>query len=182
MRKKIIAVFLTVVILLTGLVVMVNATMPSITVSSVQANRGDVISLSVILENNPGINTFSLGFDYDKANLILENVTVNEDLGGQFVYVDKAVWLDSKDVDFNGEILTLEFKVRHTAKEEKTDVSVTYQPGDISNYDEKNVNFKIVPGTVTIGEEEVAQPSFWQRILSFFKWIYDGIKNLFSFI
>lgn len=180
--KKLIAILLSVIVVLTGFVIIVSAAMPEIKVSSVQVKPGDVVKLSVTLENNPGINTFSLGFDYDELKLRLMNVTVNEDLGGQFIYVEKAVWLNDSDINYNGEILTLEFKVLHTAKNGETEVKATYAPGDIANYDEKNVNFRSVGGTITIGEEESEQTSFWQKILSFFVWIYEGIIELFSFV
>ena len=181
MRRKLICILLAIVVILTGCAVVCFAVSPTITVSSAQVKRGDIIKLNVSLEDNPGINTFSLGFDYDESKLRLMNVTVNEDLGGQFIYVERAVWLNDSDVDFSGEILTLEFRVLHRAESGETEVKATYMPGDIANYDEKNVNFRSVGGTITIGEEESEQTSFWQKVLSFFVWLYEGIVNLFSF-
>lgn len=181
MRKKIISVLLTAVVLVTIFTVICTAARPTLTVVSAEAKPGDVVELAVVLENNPGINTFSLGFDYDKSKLILNDVTLNDELGGQFVYAEKAVWLNNKDVVYDGKILTLEFKVLASAESGDTKVRVTYAPGDISNYDEKNVSFKIVAGEITIGGDE-AEPSFWQKILSFFVWIYEGIIELFSFV
>ncbi len=181
MRKKIISVFLVVTVLLAGLAVIVNAARPTISVTSAGAQQGEIVEVDVVLENNPGINTFSLGFEYDKTKLNLNNVTLNGNLGGQFIYVEKAVWLNGEDVNYNGVILTLEFTVLDSAESGDTKVRVTYAPGDISNYNEQNVNCKIVAGEITIGGDE-AKASFIQKILSFFVRIYEGIKVLFSFV
>lgn len=180
MYKRIISVSLAVILLLTCGVMLVTAAQPTLSVSSAVANPGDVVELEVVLENNPGINTFSLGFDYDKSKLDLLDVTINENLGGQFVYREKAVWLNSKDTKYNGEILKLEFKVLDSAKSGDAEVNVTYSPGDISNYDEQDVNFKTLSGKITVenGETNV---SFVQMILSFFNRIIEKIKDLFAF-
>ena len=82
MVKRIISILLAVILLLTGCVVVATALQPTISVSSSVANPGDVVELEVILENNPGINTFSLGFDYDKSKLDLLDVIVSKNLGG----------------------------------------------------------------------------------------------------
>ena len=180
MTKKILAIMIAVVIGLSTVVVGYATEVPTITVSSATATQGETVTLNVSLSNNPGINTFSLGFDYDTSKLNLLNVTINDSLGGQFVYKKKAVWLNSKDTQYNGEILTLEFAVLESAKSGDAEVKVTYSPGDISNYNEEDVNFKIVSGKITIeaGESNV---SFIQRILNFFSSIFNMIKNLFVF-
>lgn len=153
---------------------------PTITVSSATVNAGDEFELVVAFENNPGINTFALGFDYDKTKLTLTNVELNENLGGSFAYKERAVWLNNKDIKYNGEVLTLKFKVLDSAKGGETKVKVTYSSGDISNYNEEDVSFKVEPGTVSIGSNEV-QTSVIQRILSFFRWMIEMMKELISF-
>ena len=153
---------------------------PTITVSSADVSVGDEFELVVAFENNPGINTFALGFDYDKTKLTLTNVELNENLGGSFAYKERAVWLNNKDIKYNGEVLTLKFKVLDSAKGGETKVKVTYSSGDISNYNEEDVSFKVEPGTVSIGSNEV-QTSVIQRILSFFRWMIEMMKELISF-
>ena len=56
------------------------------------------------------------------------------------------------------------------------------RPVTLPTMTKKNVNFRSVGGTIIIGEEESEQTSFWQKILSFFVWIYEGIIELFSFV
>ena len=179
MFRKIISAILVISLFLACGVVAVAA-QPTLSVSSATAKQGEAVELKVLLENNPGINTFSLGFDYDASKLELLNVTVNENLGGQFVYKKKAVWLNSKDTQYNGEILTLQFAVLESAKSGDTEVNVTYSPGDISNYNEDDVNFKTVSGKITIVDDE-SNVGFIQKILNFFSSIFNAIKNLFVF-
>lgn len=153
------------------------ATKPTIAISSASANPGDTITLSVSIANNPGINSFTLGFSYDTSKLQLEDVIVEKSLGGQFVYKKKAVWLANKDTKYNGEILYLKFKVLDEAANSETKVSVTYSPGDIVNYAEKDVNPTVAAGTVTVG---IAQMSVWARIVAIFRNLLMRIMSFFK--
>lgn len=179
MSKKIISLIIAIVLVATIVPVAFAASKPTVRVSSCEVNLGDEFILAVSIENNPGINTFAFGFDYDSTKLKLLDVELNDNLGGQFAYKKKAVWLNSKDTKYNGEILELKFEVLDTAKSGETQVKVTYSPGDVSNYDEENVNCKIVAGTVTIGEQQVKE-SFFTKIINFFKRIMSFFKNLFN--
>ena len=183
MSKKIISLLIAIVLVVTIFPVAFAASKPTVTVSSCEANPGDTIELIVSIENNPGINTFAFGFDYDSNKLELSDVNITDNLGGQFAYKKKAVWLNSKDTKYNGEILELKFKVLDDAQGGETQVRVTYSPGDISNYDEENVNCKIVAGTVTIEEqikEQEVKESIFTKIVNFFKKIMSFFKNLFN--
>ena len=60
-----------------------QTTQGTISVSSAQANAGDNVTLDVSISNNPGINTFSLGFNYDTSRLNLVNVEAAVGLGGR---------------------------------------------------------------------------------------------------
>lgn len=151
---------------------------PTITVSSATTKPGDTVVLSVTMKNNPGINTFSLGFSYDSNKLSLVDVKPSSKLGGQFVYKKKAVWLNSKDSTYNGEIMTLKFKVSKSASG-NAKVNLTYSPGDISNYNEQDVDFWIEAGTIKITSDgsstsspEVKQ-TWIQKLIAFFKRIFS---------
>lgn len=179
MSKKIISLFFAVISVAMIVPVAFAASKPTVTVSSCAAKPGDEIELHVSIENNPGINTFALGFEYDSYKLELKDVDVTDNLGGQFAYKKKAVWLNSKDTKYNGEILELKFKVLDNAPSGDTKVNVTYSPGDICNYNEDDVNCKIIAGTVTIGEQQVKE-SFFTKIINFFKSIISFFINLFN--
>lgn len=126
-----------------------------ITIGKVTGAPGETVTVPVSITKNPGINTFALGFDYDTKNMTLVDVAINEDLGGQFTYSKKAVWLNSKDTKYTGEILTLTFKILDTAVQGESYINIVYNTGDISNYDEEDVYFEIAKGNVNVQPEVV---------------------------
>lgn len=155
MKKRILSLFLAALFVVTALPMAFAAGDPTITVASKTAAPGEEITLDVTISNNPGINTFSLGFTYDTTRLLLQGVTKAAALGGQFAYSKKAVWLNSEDSTYNGTILTLSFKVLDNAENGDASVAVTYSAGDIANYNEDDVNFALVSGKVTVQQAQV---------------------------
>lgn len=165
--KKIIALCLAVGLMLTTIIYVFAAATPKITVSEATANPGDEVTLTVSLSNNPGINTFALGFDYDTTRLQLDAVTLSSGVPGQFTYARKAVWLNSTDINYNGAYLDLTFTVLETAVTGDASVSVTYSAGDICNLDEYDVNFEIVAGKVTVAAEAEQEKASGKYELSY---------------
>ena len=153
MAKKILSIFL-IVVMFASVTMITFAATPKIEVSSATAKPGDAVTLKVSLSNNPGINTFSLGFDYDTTRLELKKVELIDGIPGKFVYAEKAVWFNGENITTNGDFLSLTFNVLGNASAGDTEVAVTYNIGDISNYDEKDVSFHVVAGTVTIENEK----------------------------
>ena len=175
MVKKILAIALVILTIVT-IPIAVSALSPTVSVSSATANPGDTFKLSVSLKNNPGINTFSFGIDYDETKLELIDVDINKNLGGQFAFIEKAVWLNGEDIKTDGEVLTLEFRVLEKAEKGDTKVKVTYDEGDIANYAEEDVNFKVTSGNVVIGESD----SIVAKIKAFFLKLWNFVKSLFE--
>ena len=155
MAKRITSVLLAVLMLMLMTTAAFAAGTPTATVSSASAAPGETVTLNVALSNNPGINTFSFGFDYDTTRLNLTNVELASGIPGQFTYSKKAVWLNSSDITTNGDFLTLTFEVLDSAIAGDAAVNVTYNTGDISNYDEEDVNFHVVAGKITVKNPDV---------------------------
>ncbi|MBQ6118818.1 MAG: hypothetical protein IJK98_06265, partial [Clostridia bacterium] len=151
--KKCLALLLSLLLVTVFFTLSASAADPTITVGSANAAPGETVAIDVSLSNNPGINSFSLGFAYDEALLTLKTVTASPELGGQFTYAKKAVWLNSADSDYNGAILTLTFDTAADAAG-TAEVAVTYEEGDIINYDEDDVSFAVVPGKITFQSAE----------------------------
>ena len=151
---KLISVVLVCVMLTTLFLPVANAAAPTLTVGSASAKPGETVSVPVTVSGNPGINSFSLAFDYDASQLNLTNVEAAQELGGQFTYAKKAVWLNSEDSDYNGTILTLTFAVLPDAKAGTVTVTAVYGEGEIINRNEDDVAFKVVPGSITIQKNE----------------------------
>ena len=152
MNKKLLSVLLAALLTFSVISLAFAAGTPTISVSSATAAPGESVTLKVSVANNPGMNTFTLSFNYDKTRLNLTSVTKAEALPGQFTYSKKAVWLNSEDTTYNGEILTLNFDVLETAANGDAAVAVAYNSGDIANYDEDDVDFELVAGKVTVSK------------------------------
>lgn len=150
MAKRILTVLLVVVIVFSTVTIAFAAGTPTITISSASVAPGETVTLNVSLSDNPGINTFSLGFSYDETRLSLTDVKLVSGIPGQFAYSKKAVWLNSEDITTNGDYLTLTFSVLENAPTGDASVDVVYSAGDISNYNEDDVNFQTVGGTVKV--------------------------------
>ncbi len=130
-----------------------NPNSPQIVVSQVSASAGSDVDVAVALKNNPGINTFTLKIQYDTSRLQLTGVTTASGLGGSYVFADNTAtltWLATADTSFNGTAFTLHFTVLDNAAEGDATVAITYQPGNICNYDEENVDFTVVAGCVSV--------------------------------
>ncbi|MBE6717399.1 MAG: hypothetical protein E7573_10825 [Ruminococcaceae bacterium] len=178
MHKKLICLLLGVLVVFTLSIMVCAAGSPTVTVSTAESNPGDTVEIDVVMNNNPGINTFSFGFDYDASKLQLINVTVDKNLGGQFAYAKKAVWINGKDIKYNGNILKLKFKVSDIAQAGDATINLTYSLGDISNYNEQDVNFKIEAGKIVI-KGETNNTSLIQKIIQTIKKIIELLKSLF---
>lgn len=127
---------------------------PTISFGTAAGMQGDTITVPIRLSENPGINTFSFGFEYDRSKLTLLEVLPSSNIGGQFFYQKKVVWLSEKDIKYNGDILYLRFRIKDTALSGAYEVNILYSPGDISNIDEKDISFTTIPGVVLSGIDQ----------------------------
>ena len=151
--KKIIAICLSAILLCSTMVFAFATDNPTIEVSTLAAAPGEQRIVTVYINNNPGFNTFSLGFQYDTTRLSLDNVQLCDGVPGQLEYTKKAVWLNSNDIDYSGEFLDLYFTVLEDAAPGEAFITVTYNAGDICNYDEEDINFGILPGSIEVTGE-----------------------------
>ena len=184
MKKKLIVISLILLIMVSTISIAYSTGRPALMVSSATAKPGETVTLSVSIDKNPGINTFALGFDYDDSLLQLLDVQPTKDLGGQFVYGKKAVWLNSQDTTYNGDIMTLTFKVADSASIGNAKVTLKFSKGDISNYSEKTVSFSTESGNISIQGDQAqseteGKAGLWERIVALInKWI-EAIKSFF---
>lgn len=114
---------------------------------------GGTVEVPVILANNPGINTFTLTVEYDHTRLSLANAEQGAGLGGTFLYTESTEtvsWQSGSDTVFAGTAFTLLFNVLDDAPLGDASVSISYTKGNICNYDEEDVDFAVVPSSVTV--------------------------------
>lgn len=128
---------------------------PQIVVGSANADPGAEVVVNVDLKNNPGICAFNLGIDYDTEKLVLNQVELGAGLSGTFNYKKTAVFSGGADFDMDQTILKLHFTAnQNAARNAYVSVTYSYENGDISNYDEEDVYFEVLPGKVTFNGTE----------------------------
>ena len=136
-----------------------NESAPHFKVESAAGKAGSEVKVVISIKNNPGIITAYLNIGYDATKLQLmgyEDLKLLPD--GSFSALDanpfKAQWdgaLLPGNLTANGDILVLTFKILEGCQiGDVTDVTVTYNPNEIYDFNMNNVKFAVVNGTVTV--------------------------------
>lgn len=161
MKKRIISLILTVVLVLTcaplsGIFAAENAD-ATVKVDSVTAAVGATVDVNVKIYGNPGIAgaTFTLAYHEDLTLLNAVSGLAFAELDftkpGTFANPCNFTW-DSENTEAitDGVILTLTFKVSDDAEmNEKLSVNLSYRSGDIFN-NEKDLVLDIINGNITV--------------------------------
>lgn len=126
---------------------------PQIVVGSATASAGNTVTVEILLENNPGISSVVLKIDYDKTRLKLESAQFGSAFSeGAFVNYNLPyiTLVRSGNCAENVSLVTITFSVLADAEEGEAYVTLEYSEGDITNFDEQDVTFAVVPGSVTV--------------------------------
>ena len=122
-------------------------------VSTERALPSKTVTLTVSLENNPGISAAALEIDYDSSRLSLDNAELSETFAnGAFTNYNLPylTFVRSGNCSENTILLTITFTVLQDAPVGFADVTIKYQDGDITNYDEEDVPFTVISGGVDV--------------------------------
>ncbi len=118
---------------------------------------GSTVSVNINLKNNPGIASVKLKVAYDSV-LTLDSIEYNSEMGGQSLPPQTMAspitltWV-SPFADFVGDttFAILTFTVAEDAPTDyKANITVTYDPNDIYNMAETNIDCTVVNGYVDI--------------------------------
>ena len=132
--------------------------LPKIVVSSGKGSVGSTVSVTISLQDNPGIITAKLKLQYDATKLQLLSVTdsglLNDHVFSNDLTKNPYVlsWDDALATgnnNGNGEIVTLTFKVLE-CDAGTTDITITYEEDEIYNVNLDNVFFEIENGQIEI--------------------------------
>ena len=129
---------------------------PVMTVGSVEGRKGDAVTLYVTLKNNPGFSAASVKIDFDDTNITLTDAELCGDFAaGAFVSYENLPYITfvrSENVT-DSEFLKLTFTIAESAELGDISVTVLYTGGDISDSNENDVDFRVVPGKISISEK-----------------------------
>lgn len=160
--KKVLTVLLTIVLfvcLFSGthtIAYAKEANVPSFIVGTAQGKRGDTVTVTVSVANNPGIVSLRANIGYDAKVLTLKSIT-----GGLFSSTTfgplsanpiAVNWVDSirPNNTANGVVATLTFAIKENAPFGTSAVTVTHSADDVYDFDFTNVLFADVDGLVNV--------------------------------
>ena len=115
---------------------------------------GSVFTVDVKAENNPGINAFSIAINYDHNSFTLNGAEVNHDIGGRFVFTQKAVWVSAGDYTGDGVLFTLTFTANDDIELGDKYISLNWEPTDITNFFEDEVAFNMNPAVISAADSD----------------------------
>lgn len=160
MKKKIILFFSFILIMSFGVfnIFATGSDEPTVTVSSSEGKRGDTVSVTVSIDNNPGICTARFAVYYDEGLTLVgaadSGLLSDGVFGGDCSENPYYLTWDDSTADTNnmknGVIATLKFKINDDAASGEHKISVGYAPDDVYNLDFENVEFESVSGAVIV--------------------------------
>lgn len=138
---------------------------PIIIVGSVEGRTGDIVSVPIAVENNPGIVALRVFVKYDTEALQLTDVqdgmvfpVGKSTFGGRLQAIPYTMlWVDGTEKTnntSNGILATLTFTILDSAKAGNKPITVTYDCKSTFNVDLVEVPFTMQNGSVTVTEEE----------------------------
>jgi len=139
----------------------ISASGSSVVLSDAKASPDGTVQVKASLVKNPGISGYKFTINYDETILTPVKVSNNSDFGGSITTnLDdenrtglNIVWYANKDIDVNGELFTIDFKVSDLAEYGDTSsVSLEYGAKDICNTAGEYFALYIDDGTVSIAE------------------------------
>lgn len=134
-----------------------NPNAPQIVVDSKTASVGGQVIVNVVMKNNPGINGWAVNVSYDSSvlelvkcdNGVYSDITTSNVITKNPYHVQ---WYNLGDVKTNGNLFTLTFNVKQTAKEGVYPIKLTYDEDEICNQKEEKVHFDVVDGFVKVSK------------------------------
>ncbi|MBD8962793.1 MAG: hypothetical protein EGR81_11130 [Ruminococcaceae bacterium] len=178
------------VLLVCGSVASLGAS-AALKIDSIKAQAGQEVTMPVYIENNSGFSGTKITVSYDE-NLKVISVEKGNVLNyGNFVQnadnsADNSfdvVWNSSIENKANGVMFTVTFKLPDNAAGDYN-VKITYDKDNTFNAKYDDVTFDCGSAVISVPQNGNSDTdnnvTFWNRIVNFFKKIFDFIRNLFK--
>lgn len=184
------SIVMVLVLLVCGSVVSLGAS-AALKIDSIKAQAGQEVTMPVYIENNPGFSGTKITVSYDE-NLKVISVEKGNVLNyGNFVQnadnsADNSfdvVWNSSIENKANGVMFIVTFKLPDNAAGDYN-VKITYDKDNTFNAKYDDVTFDCGSAVISVPQNGNSDTdnnvTFWNRIVNFFKKIFDFIRNLFK--
>ena len=137
--------------IISGSISVKEASIPKITLDNVSGNTGETVTMTASVSGNPGFNSASFLIKYDNTALQLKSASLGESFG-TFIPTYSGLpyipFYGATDISTNGVLLNLEFNI--LASSGVYEVTLEYEEGSVANYNEEDVNFTIIAGSVIV--------------------------------
>ncbi len=162
--KKIISLILSVLILISSTIISPLYSIASdntvLSAETIYSKAGDTVDIPIYIKNNSGLAAFRFLVEYDEAIIKLIGISFQEASIGYFTgtseYYHSPYSISGfnceKNINLNGILCILTFKINSNAENEKYPISLSYDTDDIFNIDGQTVNLEIVNGAIYVGE------------------------------
>ena len=164
-KKKILTITSAIVTIGIAIFLLMNRTnlvddgLPAIFVSETTASAGGEVSVNISVRNNPGLAGFILEVDYDEQMLtpieLVRGEVIQQGLFDSNLTAKertdsiKVVWFDVSDIDEDGELYSIKFKVAGDGTG-RTPITIASEGGNISNQELEFVDFKLIGTDIRI--------------------------------
>ena len=133
---------------------------PKIVVGEVKGRAGEIVEVQVRLVNNPGIAAMKLSFEYDKDVLTFDEGLIGSgfaERGSTNIIDNNGIislnWVAMPKVNYaENDVIyaTLKFTIKSDAAVGDSSLSITYDPDNVYDKNEDNVEFIVENGNVKI--------------------------------
>ena len=178
------------VLLVCGSVASLGAS-AALKIDSIKAQAGQEVTMPVYIENNPGFSGTKITVSYDENLKVISvekgnvlnycNFVQNADNSADNSF--DVVWNSSIENKANGVMFTVTFKLPDNAAGDYT-VKITYDKDNTFNAKYDDVTFDCGSAVISVPQNGNSDTdnnvTFWNRIVNFFKKIFDFIRNLFK--
>ena len=125
------------------------------TIASATGEPGDTVTIPVTISGNPGFAAAIGQFSFDKTALTFVSAKLASGIVGNSNSTEKGFSLSfGSDYTGNGVFLNLTFTVNAGASAGTYPVGITFGDGDVSNYNEDDVEWTVSAGSVTVNVKE----------------------------
>lgn len=162
--KKILSMMIVILMMLQLLPMQIFAAdSPAFVMDNVSGMHGNTVSVNISLVNNPGIASTTLIISFDQEAVTLTDIVFNSaELGGipqlppkkdgKYNSGSKLVWINGGENTYGDMVFaTLTFQI-DTEVVGEYDITMTYDPDDVYDITETNIDFAIENGSITVTE------------------------------
>ena len=164
---KLLAVLLVAAVVMSSVILTYAADDPTILVSSATGIAGSEVTVDISIKNNPGVIAMYLKVAYDDTIMELVEATAftevfasadltppNMEINPTRVNFDSLV---TANITTNGKLVALKFRIKEGASVgDESKVEVSYNAGDILDFDMNSVHFDVENGSVEVAPRTVS--------------------------